>query len=36
MEALAAKGRSVRLVWSRQFTRTLESGAGMTNQEVPV
>ena len=36
MEALAAKGRSVRLVWSRQFTRTLEGSAGMTNQEVTV
>ena len=36
MEALAAKGRSVRLVWSRQFTRPLEGDAGMTNQEVSV
>ncbi|HET6849251.1 MAG TPA: ABC transporter ATP-binding protein [Gaiellales bacterium] len=36
MEALEAKGRSVRLVWSRQFTRPLEGGAGMTNQEVSV
>ena len=36
MEALAAKGRAVRLVWSRQFTRPLEGETDMTNQEVTV
>ncbi len=36
MEALEAKGRAVRLVWSRQFTRPLQGEADRIDQEVTV
>jgi putative spermidine/putrescine transport system ATP-binding protein len=36
MEALAAKGRAVRLVWGRQFNRPLEGEPERHNQEVTV
>jgi putative spermidine/putrescine transport system ATP-binding protein len=36
MEALAAKGRAVRLVWGRQFNRPLEGERERHNQEVTV
>jgi putative spermidine/putrescine transport system ATP-binding protein len=36
MEALAAKGRRVTLVWGRQYNRPLESGATRNDQEVNV
>ena len=34
MEALAAKGRRVKLVWDRQYNRSLEGEASRDNQEV--
>jgi putative spermidine/putrescine transport system ATP-binding protein len=36
MEALAAKGRRVKLVWGRQYNRPLEGGATRNDQEVTV
>jgi putative spermidine/putrescine transport system ATP-binding protein len=36
MDALAAKGRQVKLVWGRQFNRPLEGEPSRTDQEVTV
>jgi hypothetical protein len=36
MDALAAKGRQVKLVWGRQFNRPLEGEPSRIDQEVTV